>query len=96
MPVASVRLDLPNLFKDLPDGRSKQMAEAPWYHTGFPSRIPTTSAEKSALHILRLLELLPCSQDTSGDYRVTYASSYIMTEVPSRSMKAIHLKGWPF
>ncbi len=43
----------------------------------------------SALHILRLLELLPCSQDTSGDYIVTYASSYIMTEVPSRSMKAI-------
>jgi hypothetical protein len=43
----------------------------------------------SALHILRLLELLPCSQDTSGDYIVTYTSSYIMTEVSSRSMKAI-------
>ena len=46
----------------------------------------------SALHILRLLELLPCSQDTSGDYIVTYASSYIMTKVPSRSMKAPHPK----
>ncbi len=50
----------------------------------------------SALHILRLLELLPCSQDTSGDYIVTYTSSYIMTKVPIRSMKAIHLKGLPF
>jgi hypothetical protein len=38
--------DLPNLFKDLTDGRSKQMADALRYHTGVPSRISTTSAGK--------------------------------------------------
>jgi hypothetical protein len=38
--------DLPNLFKDSTDGRSKQMADAPRYHAGIPSRISTTSAGK--------------------------------------------------
>jgi hypothetical protein len=38
--------DLPNLFKDSTDGRFKQIADTPRYHTGIPSRISTTSADK--------------------------------------------------
>ncbi len=40
--------DLPNLFKDLTDGRSEQMADAPLYHTGVSSRISTTSTGKDS------------------------------------------------
>jgi hypothetical protein len=47
---------------------------------------------RSALHILRLLELLACSQVTSGDYQVPYASPCMMTKAPSRLMQAILIK----
>jgi hypothetical protein len=46
----------------------------------------------SALHILRVLELLPRSQVTSGDYQITYASPCIMTKASSRSRQAILIK----